>query len=117
MDIGTATMYMGMVLMATMDMERIPMDIMAMAIMVMLMVTMDMGRMGMVTMTKRISKIRDAPAVEAVETLSRCPSVLILFLFRSLLKMQKQQYTVSIVFGDGGELFTKLTIFYVVILL
>lgn len=102
--------------MATMDMERIPMDIMAMAIMVMLMVTMDMGRMGMVTMTKRISK-RDAPAVEAVETLSRCPSVLILFLFRSLLKMQNQQYTVAIVFGDGGELFTKLTNFYVVILL
>lgn len=84
MDTGTATMVMGMVLMETMDTERIPMDIMA--IMVMHMETMDMGTTGTVTITKRRSKIRDAPTAEAVETLSRCPSVLILSLFRSLLK-------------------------------
>lgn len=79
-------MVTGMVLMETMDTERIPMDITAMAIMVMLIETMDMGTTEMVTITKRRSKIRDAPTAEAVETLSRCPSVLILSLFRSLLK-------------------------------
>lgn len=83
MDTGMATM--GMVLMGTMDMKRIPMDIMAME-------TTDMRTPGMVTTTKRRSKIRDAPTAEAVETLSRCPSVLILFLFRSLLKTHSRLF-------------------------
>lgn len=69
---------MGVVLIETMDMERVPM---AMAIMVM--ETMDMGTPKMFTITKRKSKFRGAPTAEAVETLSRYPSVLIHSLFRS----------------------------------
>lgn len=95
MDTGTATVGIGMVLMETMDMERIPMDIMAMVIMVILMImeTMDMGTPGTVTITKRRSKINDAPTAEAVETLSHCPSVLILSLFRSFLKRLRCCFT------------------------
>lgn len=84
MDTGMATTGMGMVTTEIMGTERRLMDTMAMAIMVMFLETMDIGTT--VTISKRRLKIRDAPTAEAVETLSRCPSVLILFLFRSLMK-------------------------------
>lgn len=86
MDTGMATTGMGMVTTEIMGTERRLMDTMAMAIMVMFLETMDIGTTGMVTISKRRLKIRDAPTAEAAETLSRCPSVLILFLFRSLMK-------------------------------
>lgn len=76
--------------MATMGMERIPTNTVAMAIMVMLPVIMDMGKMGMVIMTKRRSKIRDILVFKAVWTLSTSPSALMFFLFRSFLKIQKE---------------------------
>lgn len=119
MDAGMAIMGMGLVLMETMDMERIPMDIMAMAIIIM--EKMDMET-GMVMVTKRRSKITDAPTAEAVETLSLCPSVLILFLLRSLLKthpvlLSLTVFSVVIVITDGTEFNPKLMHFYVVFLL
>lgn len=117
MDTGTATMGMCMVLMETTDMERTPREIMATAIMVMFMETMDMGTTGMVTITKRTSKIRDTPTAEAVETLSRCPSVRILSLFRSSLKTHSVFYTVVIFFAGGTKLIAILMHFYVVVLL
>lgn len=118
MDTGMATMRMGLVLMETMDMERITMDIMALGIMVM--ETMDMEIMGMVMVTKTRSKNTDAPTAEAVETLSHCPSVLILCLFRSLLKTHPvlfdfTVYSVVNVITDGTELISTLMHFYVVV--
>lgn len=74
--------------MATMGMERIPTNTVAMAIMVMLTVIMDMLKMGMVIMTKRRSKIGAILAFKAVWTTS--PSALTFFLFRSFLKIQKE---------------------------
>lgn len=75
------TTGMGMDSTATMDMKRKSADIMAMARLVTVM--KGMRRLRTTTVMRRRSKIRDAPSAEVVETLSRCPSVLILFLFRS----------------------------------
>lgn len=76
-----ATTDMGMDSTATMDMKRKSADIMTMARLDMVM--KGMRRMRTRTVMRRRSKIRDAPSAEAVETLSRCPSVLIPFLLRS----------------------------------
>lgn len=80
-DTGMATTAMGMDSTATMDMKRKSADIMTMARLVMVM--KGMRRPRTTTVMRRRSEIRDAPSAGAVETLSRCPSVLIPFLFRS----------------------------------
>lgn len=74
---------MAMVLMETVEIERTPMDMVAMAIMVMFMEIMDLGTPTMVKITKMKLKIRDVATAEGVETLSHCPSALILVVFRS----------------------------------
>lgn len=72
MDTGMVTM--GLVLVEIM--EQLLITIIAMAFLE----TMDMG-----TVMKKKSKTIDTPTAVAVETLSHCPSVPILFLFRSRL--------------------------------
>lgn len=52
---GMATVGMGMVLMATADMERTQMETIEMTIMALHLVIVDMRRMRMVTMAKRKS--------------------------------------------------------------
>lgn len=76
MDTGMVTM--GLVLVEIM--EQLLITIIAMATMVTFLETMDMG-----TVMKKKSKTIDTPIAVAVETLSHCPSVPILFLFRSRL--------------------------------
>lgn len=73
----TLPMDTGMVTMGLVEiMEQLLITIIAMAFLE----TMDMG-----TVMKKKSKTIDTPTAVAVETLSHCPSVPILFLFRSRL--------------------------------
>lgn len=77
----TLPMDTGMVTMGLVEiMEQLLITIIAMATMVTFLETMDMG-----TVMKKKSKTIDTPTAVAVETLSHCPSVPILFLFRSRL--------------------------------
>ena len=94
---------MGLVLIESM--ERMVMVIMFMTVMVMVVETVDMG-----IITKRRSKIRDVPAAKEsdVVTLSLCQSVLILSLFRSLLKTSLALFYIHYIISTDGSKFIPI---------